>query len=146
MAEQLTFNLLARLHVDAAILEGGDHEKIVESLLHTSHIRLAGLGLTALDNLECLGRVTHVYLQRNALTTLDGLECLVDLRVLDVSHNRLTSMTTVPRLPRLQLLNLSHNAIVSLDHNLPESLAFLSLLGNPVMESAESRFISCRAL
>jgi Leucine-rich repeat (LRR) protein len=137
---RVTFDLLARLHVDSDVLERRDHEQIAEQLLQCTHIRLASLGLRELDNFECLGRVTHLYINDNVLSSLEGIEVLVHLRVIHAADNKLTDVSPLSFLRELTWLDLSRNALTHANvSQLPPSVIFLFLAGNPCAESQDLR-------
>ena len=67
-------------------------DECADAVFKLARIHLDGMGITDIDNLECLGPVTHVYLHNNAITALENIDCLTHVRFLSVAGNRISAL------------------------------------------------------
>eukprot|EP01041_Mallomonas_annulata_P001559 gene1559-3014_t len=82
-------NITVRLIRDKGIQEG--LHLSVEELLTLQVVRLEGLNITKIDNLEPFDDLQEIYLKNNRIKIIENLEFLIKLRVLDLSFNLIRS-------------------------------------------------------
>eukprot|EP00899_Mesostigma_viride_P010204 jgi/Mesvir1/19185/Mv11507-RA.1 len=132
-SQTLSVECIADRNLPEELLEGDDGVAILAALTRVTHVRLDRERISSLgDALRFVPAVTNLYLQYNRLVRI-GPSLPTSLRFLTISHNQLTSLEGVlVTLPHLKFLDLSHNRIfTALAADLPPSLAFLRLEGNP---------------
>lgn len=134
--ERLTLPLVAKRNVPPT-RPTADRASALAAVAELTHIRVDRERLDDLEGgaLEAMREAcTNLYLQHNRLTTIAPLAAFQKLRFLTVAHNRLERLAGLEALPGLMLLDATHNRVdsaASLVDDLPPSLVFLLVNGNP---------------
>eukprot|EP00762_Andalucia_godoyi_P006708 ANDGO_06235.mRNA.1 Dynein regulatory complex subunit 3 len=133
----ITMELIAKQCLDARV-RSRDSDRIAESLLSLTHLRLDRLGITRIENLDLFSNCTHLQLQVNHITRIEGLEFLPRLRFLVLSQNKIRRIENIVFLDELQYLDLSDNALEAVDAmELPSAkLAYVNFKGNKACDPA----------
>jgi len=138
----LTLDLILECHAvsEATVLRAAPAELRVSFFSCLTHLRLDRLRLASLpaDALASLPAVTHVYLQHNRLVGTGPLAALSSLKFLTVAYNQLQQVEGLSGLHNLLFLDVTYNQLNGLQHpQLPASLRFLKIEGNPFLEGRE---------
>lgn len=113
-----------------------------------THMRLdrQRLSSTPAEAMGLLTNVANLYLQHNRLTKLEHLNLLPQLRFLTVAYNQITKVEGLSDLPKLMFFDISYNKVARLSPvDLPSSLRFLQIEGNPCSDPASSTAARTRA-
>lgn len=114
-----------------------EERRKIEAVLALETLRLEGMGIAVLENLECFTRCRSLYLRGNCISKIENLDVLPHLTFVDLSHNSVQSLGThLKDLSSLKVLDVSHNLIEVCDPDtqLPPRLQFLCLHNNPVQD------------
>lgn len=142
----ISLSLIAKRNLLAEIAEGS-HDKLIESIMKLTHVRLDREHIMDIDNLEMLGPVTNLYLQQNQITRIENLESLLTLRFMTLAGNQIEKVENLHLLDELKFLDLSDNKIESFDPEaFTKSLKILNLEDNPCTRHVGYRSSLLRAL
>ncbi|XP_031560663.1 leucine-rich repeat-containing protein 46-like [Actinia tenebrosa] len=126
---EISVSLIAKRNVNTKELSA---DKIADSILTLTHVRLDRENIKNIDNLDCLGPVTNLYLQNNEITKIENLDPLPKLRFLTLANNKIKKIENLNHLHSLMFLDLTDNNIEDFDpKELPKSLIILNMSGNP---------------
>ncbi|XP_002736362.1 uncharacterized protein LOC100371877 [Saccoglossus kowalevskii] len=130
--EKISLSMIARRNLPHLEVSSGSQDKLIQSLMKLTHIRLDRENIDEIDNLEMLGPVTNLYLQHNIISRIENLESLHQLRFLTLAANNISRIENLNVVAELKLLDLSENAIEDFDPaELPQKLIILNLKDNP---------------
>ena len=136
---RMNVNTFASTNLPLEVLESKNTDQIAEEVLKLKELRLDRYGIKVIENLDVLTQLKSLYLQHNSIEVLEGLDFLPHLSFLCLAHNRIKKIEEINHLPHLILLDLRHNCIEAVDvEELPKSLSFLYLEGNPVVHADPS--------
>lgn len=120
--------------------EDPDGDAIVDALARITHLRADRERLCAIEEeaLRACAQVRNLYVQCNALTTLAPVRNLPNLRFLSAADNQLVDWDGLAGLANLMFVDTARNRFEAYDvGQLPKSVRFLMLEGNPAEYSAQ---------